>query len=125
MLTLIWKYLDDLPSVKESVLVYLYKDISVIGVIAEWTWFVTVTAVFLNPDGTTVGESLAKVISFSFAIFELEMLLIFNIISVLKLAMIKQGVVDPEMPWGENDGHVINRLRCVSILCVAIFASVM
>ena len=125
LITLIWKYLHDLPIVKKSVLVHLYKDISVISVIAEWTWFITVIASFLNANGTTVEESLAKVISFSFAIIELEMLLIFNIIGVLRLAMIKQRVLDPELPWGENHGQVMKRIRCVSIMFVAIFASAM
>jgi hypothetical protein len=125
LLTLIWKYLNDLPSVKESVLVHLYKDICALSVIAEWTWLITVVSCFLNEDGTTVGESLAKIISFSFAIIELKILLTFNLISALRLAMIKQCVVDPEMPWGDDEGHAIRRIQCGSILCVAIFASVM
>lgn len=66
-------------------------------VIAECTWFITVAA-FCNTNGTTIGESLAKIFAFSLAIIELKVLLILNLVSFLRLAMAKQGVVDPEMP---------------------------
>ena len=93
-------------------------------VIADWIWCLTVAACF-NTNGTTIGESLAKIVSFSFAIIELEILLILNIVSFLRLAMAKQGVVDPEMPWGENDGLAIRRIRGASMVCVTIIVSVM
>ena len=124
LLTMIWKYLDDLPGAKQSVLLYLYKDTGAIMFITQWIWFTLVIACFLR-GGSSVGELLAKIISFLFAIMELQLLLTLNAISVLRLAMVRQNVVDPEMPGGVNETKSIRNIRYISFLCVSILASVM
>jgi hypothetical protein len=123
LLTMIWKYFDDLPGAKQSVLLYLYKDTCAIMFITQWIWVAVVIACFLSVD-TTVGEFLAKIISLSFGIMELQVLVTLNTISVLRLCMMRQRAVDPQMPWGANETKVIRNIRYISFLCVSIFVSV-
>jgi hypothetical protein len=123
LLTMIWKYFDDVPGAKQSVLLYLYKDICAIMFITQWIWVTVVIACFLSGD-TTVGEFLAMIISFSFEILELQALVTLNTISVLRLSMMRQRAVDPQIPWGENETKAIRNIRYITFLCVSIFVSV-
>jgi len=125
LLTFIWKYLKNVSITKECVLLYLYEDSVGIVLIAGWVWFAIVISCYMSTTGATLGVYQVTVLSFCIITIELQLLLILNIVSAIKLYSMKEMVLDPPIPWGEDDHDAIKKLRVGSWMVILLFVIVM
>ena len=64
-------------------------------------------------------------LSFCIITIELQLLLILNIVSSIKLYSMKEMVLDPPIPWGEDDHDAIKKLRVGSWMVILLFVIAM
>ena len=121
LLTFIWKYLKNATITKECILLYLYEDSVGIALIASWVWFAIVISCYITTTGGTLGVYEVTILSFCIITIELQLLLILNVVSIIKLYTIKKMVLDPPIPWGDDDHDGIRKLRIVTWMVVTLF----
>lgn len=125
LLTFIWKYLKNASITKECILLYLYEDSVGIVLIAGWIWFAIVLSCYISTAGSSLGVYEVTILSFCIITIELQLLLILNIVSIIKLYMMKEMVLDPPIPWGEDDHDGMKKLRICSWIVITLFVLVM
>ena len=117
-LVMIYSYLQNMNSVKECILVHLYKDFVTIMIISRiWLVMKGTVAIFTITEvqhQTTMSQLTAKILSFTFIALANFTLLILNIIGALRLYMTKTMVLDPPMPWGIDDDCGIRIIRLIA-----------
>ena len=121
LLSVIWHYFNNINITKECVLLYVYQDGVTIAMIADLVWLSIIISVFSSDSGTHVTLFQAKTLSFFIAFLKLELLLICNIISVIKLYTLKMNVIDPSLPWGGNEQDVMKIIRLVGLFSTMLF----
>ena len=121
LLSVIWHYFNNINITKECVLLYVYQDGVTIAMIADLVWLSIIISVFSSDSGTHVTLFQAKTLSFFIAFLKLELLLICNIISVIKLYTLKMNVIDPSVPWGGNEQDVMRIIRLVGLFSTMLF----
>ena len=112
LLCIIFAYLHNLNLAKQCVLLDLYKELIIVLVLC-------VCLINSIPIGTYLyGYPMdwipAKIITFVLKIGTTELLLVANVIHFLKYRMNKEKMLDPPMPWGEDEhrGLVWIRVFC-------------
>ena len=121
LLTFIWNYLKNAAITKECILLYLYEDSVGIVLIGSWVWFAIVISGYTTTTGATLGVYQVTILSFCIITIELQLLLILNVVSIIKLYTIKEMVLDPPIPWGDDDHDCIKILRIVSWMVITLF----
>ena len=121
---LVRSYLNSVSLSKECLLLYLYKEVATAIAWMRFVWVVEV--VLANWNVFEARQLEATIISFIMWFGFFYLVVIFIIISFLKLYMNKTGQVDPPMPmWvGENEKSAIIRVRFFCCLLVVGFLSV-
>ena len=121
---LIFTYLNNLSLAKECVLVYLYKDVSITCISINCLWLTQSVFLYLTRNASLGGIE-AKV--FSYMLCSLLSLcgLLMNVISAIKFYMTKTNVLDPPMPWGEDEQKGIKAIRAICFILITGFASIM
>ena len=121
LLSLIWNYFNNVNISKECVLLYVYQDGVTIAMIASLVWYCIIISVHTSESGTHLTIFQAKTLSFFIAFLKLELLLICNIISVIKVYTLRTNVIDPSSPWEGNEQDVMRILRFFGLLITMLF----
>ena len=122
---LILNYLGNLALAKDCLLLYLYKDLMKLAICMNCLSEISVAL------GYTIGGELgtlatvAKVLSFMGSHILLLLLIFMNIICALKLYQRKTNILDPPMPWGDDDSIGIKWIRLIVTLVTLILNSTM
>ena len=115
LLVLIYCYLHNMNSAKECILVHLYKDFVAIMIITR-IWLISkaiaaiITITYLR-NLATMSQLTAKIFSFTFIALANFTLMIMNSIAAIRLYMTKTMVLDPPIPWGNDDKFGIKMIR--------------
>ena len=104
LLSFIIGYLNSIEDVRRGILLYIYKDIVTIFLFIQWTWCAIVITCFITGHGAIINTTMAKIMSYALTFFLLQFLLFLNILSLFKLYMSKEMILDPPLPW-ENEEH--------------------
>ena len=120
--TLILSYMNSVPTAKQCLLLYLYKD-----TISSFLWmrFIWMIKVLLS-DGDIEGLSTAIAIIISFALQSgtWYMALMLISISIYKLYMARTKTIDPKIPFlDENEVTAIRKIRVAFFFIVLVLLS--
>ena len=122
---LVLNYLGNLALAKDCLLLYLYKDLICLAICMN-CWLEILLVLGYTIGGVVkTSVTLAKVSSFMGCNFLVLLLLNMNLSSALKLYQKKTNILDPPMPWGEDDGKGIKWIRVISTLFTLILTSTM
>ena len=117
LLVIICSYLHNMRSVNECVLLQLYKDFVDILIISRISLvmkgIVTTFTITDSQNVATMNQLTAKVMSFSLVSLTNLVLLMLNIIGAIRLYMTKTKMLDPPMPWGNDDDCGIKIIRLI------------
>ena len=120
----IFSYFNNVPAVKSSILLSLYKDVVVIWILFNFYWFIRVVLCYNTCTGFGVDKLQAKILSFLGSSLGLILLIIKNIISIIRFYMMKTGTLDPPMPWGDDEKKGIWAIRGVCGALVIVYSSI-
>lgn len=125
---IIYSYLDNISLVRECVLLYCYKDVIAISIFLRVLILVKWIISYSKPNASenmTVGIMPAKLLAFGIFSFGLYTLLILNVISSIRLHVTKTMVLDPPMPWENDEALLMKKIRLaagiISVTYPAIF----
>ena len=110
---MIYSYLHNISLVNECVLLHSIKDIVAISIFIRVVMVIKWMVNFSKLDSienTTMDPLQAKVVAFVFFSFVLYTLLFSNVISSIRLYIAKTIVLDPPMPW-EDDENMMKIIR--------------
>ena len=119
LLSLILGYLHSVSTVKHCLMLYLYLEFVRTFLSIFWIWFIIVINCFVTGNGMTIDPSSAKFLSYCWHGAVLHLLFILNLMGVLKFYMTKEMVLDPSMPWNDDDLTLFKKLRIGSYLASA------
>ena len=122
---MILSYLNNQSLIKQCLLLYIYKDLVCICLGLHSLWFLLIITHYLSGYGHDIPRLYAQVLSFVLYVLMSSFLGFMNLVAILKLYMMKKALVDPPMPWGDNESLGINIIRTVIILPVIIFTTTM
>ena len=118
LLVLVLSYLNNVSMDKQCLLLYLFKDVVMIWILMNCVNAIRNFLFYFTGDELGIDEFPAKIISYCFSSLCLLLLVAINIIRALKLYMMKTKMLDPPMPWGDDDGSGIKLIRFVSIVVI-------
>ena len=121
LLSLILGYLDSVSMVKHCLVFYLYRELLHAFLVQGWVWTITVITCLVNGNGISIDKFTAKIVSYCFYGTNLYLLLILNFLESLKFYIAKEKVLDPSLPWNEDDLTILRRFRLGSFLLANIF----
>ena len=112
LLCLIFAYLHNLTLAKQCVLLVLYKEFIIVLVLCLCLMNALPIGVYLY--GYPLHWVSASIITFCLRIGTAVLLLLANVIHFLKYRMNKEKMLDPPMPWGEDEqrGVIWIRIFC-------------
>ena len=125
LLSLIWNYLNNMSVTKRCLLLYLYQDAVAITLIASYIWSGIIVSCYTNPQGHMSNLIQATVLSVCLISVELALILILNFVSIIKIYTMKEKVIDPPMPWYDDDEKVMKKIRIMIVLSIAFFVTAM
>ena len=123
LLCLILGYLNSASVVKECLLLYLSQDVLKLFLLLNWAQFAALVMCLVNGNGVKMDELLAKVITYFISCLVLHLLLALNAMNFLKLYMTKEVMLDPPMPWNNDDAKIFKRMRYAFFIFVVSFVS--
>ena len=109
--SLILKYLGNVPLAKESVILYMYKDITVASLITCYFVSSSIIDCFVNGNGESLSEWKAMIFAYCFPQLVLYGVCTSIAVMLMKLYAKKQNVLEPEFPWETVDQTVISIWR--------------
>ena len=124
LIILLFSYLNNVSLVKECVLVYLYKDVVIMFMLSNCIRLITVIVWYSNRSGLEIGTTKVKFITIVRTLLVALILLLINTINVLKCYILKSKVLDPPMPWGDDDFLGIKIIRMAYGIFATGFVSV-
>ena len=100
-LLLIFAYLQNVPLAKQCVLLQLYKEFVILLVL----FLCLINGVLIGryTHGYPMHWILATAITLCLRIGSIVLMLLANIIHLLKYRMSKEQMLDPPMPWGDDE----------------------
>ena len=112
LLLLIFAYLHNVPLAKQCVLLQLYKEFVILLVLCMC--LMNGALIGLYTYGYPMPWILATAITLCLRIGTIVLMLLANIIHLLKYRMSKEQMLDPPMPWGDDEkrGLLWIRLSC-------------
>ena len=121
LLSFILRFLGSVPLAKHSIILYLYKDITIVSLLICYINSLSLIACFVNGNGYSVNDWHAKIISYCFSQLCLYVMCTINVVILLKLLALKENVLDPAMPWEMSDEMVIKIWRGVFFVLINVF----
>ena len=118
-------YLGNLAVSKDCLLLYLYRDLIKLALCANCLSEISVIIAYSFGGGIGIPVIGAKILSFLACNVCLILLIFMNIISALKLYQRKTNILDPPMPWGEDEGQGIKWIRVITTTLSLVFTSTM
>ena len=123
LLFLILGYLNSASVVKECLLLYLSQDVLKLFLLLNWTLFAALIMWMVNGNGFKMDELMARVVTYFISCLVLHLLLALNAMNFLKLYTTKEVMLDPPMPWNNDDATIFKRIRCAFFIFVVSFVS--
>ena len=120
---LILNYLGNLTLAKDCLLLYLYKDLMKLAICMNCLSEISVVLGYAIGGELGASAIVTKVLSFIGCNVLLLLLLFMNIISALKLYQRKTNILDPPMPWGDDEAKGIKWIRLIATLITFILTS--
>ena len=118
---MILSYLRNISLAKQCVLLFLYKDVLATWIFLTYLWQIRVLFCYYYGNGFGIDFLPDKMISFVMYCFILVLLFMINLISAIRFYMMKTKMLDPPMPWGEDEISGIRKIRASCVfLAVAI-----
>ena len=121
----ILNYLGNLGLAKDCLLLYLYKDLMKLAISMNCLSEISVALAYTLGDVAGTSATVTKVFSFMGCHILLLMLLLMNIGCALKLYQRKTNILDPPMPWGDDDDRGIRWIRLIATFVSLILTSTM
>ena len=115
LLVVILDYLRSVSLAKECILLHLYKDVVMIWIAINCIWMLMVILCFLTKIGIDNNIFVATTISFLLCTLCVLLYVYMIGISALNFYMIKTKMLDPPMPWGDDDLLGIKVIRLASV----------
>lgn len=109
LLCLIFAYLHSVNLAKECLLLRLYKEF--ILVLVSCSGLINVLSIGMYKYGYPMHWIPATIITVCLRIGTINLLLLANIVQFLKYRMNKEKMLDPPMPWGDDEHRGIIRIR--------------
>ena len=116
LISLILGYLDSVSMVKHCLMFHLYRELLQAFLIQGWMWTITVLTCLVNGNGISIDTFTAKIVSYSWYGINLYLLLIVNLMAFLKFYIAKEKVLDPSLPWDDDDLTFLRKFRVGSFL---------
>ena len=123
--SLILGFFNSQPIVKQSLLLYLYKDFILCFIGLHCSWALARAMHYSSGNEYKMNDSMAKMISFLIYFIRFQFLLLLNIILILNLYMMKKAMINPPMPLGENEDLRLKMIRLSTIVPVFAFTTTM
>ena len=120
LLSFILGYLGSIEDVRRGVLLYMYKDIVSIFLFIQWTWCAIVLTCFITGNGPIINTMMAKISSYALTFFLIQFLVFLNILSMFKLYMSKEMILDPLLPWENADNRDPKAVGKIRLTCVSL-----
>ena len=100
------------------------KDLVVVWLFGTCVWNSRAIVCYFNTDpDVEMDTTAAKILSFLSEIFTISLFLTTNIIASIKLYKTKNLLLDPPMPWGDDDEWGIKILRTAVIVLSVVVTS--
>ena len=115
-----WAYLNSICTAKQCILTYLYKDASLIWTLINILWLVRVILCYFTTNGLGIGIIEGKLLTFLLLVLFLLFEIIINSIAIIKFYIAKTVMLDPPMPWDDDELLGIKVIRIAS--CTFAFA---
>ena len=109
LLFLLCSYLQSISLAKQCVLLYLYKDFLIVLILCL-TW-IEGASMLMYACTLPIDWILATIIHFCLRVWNIVILLLANIITILKFRMNKEKMLDPLMPWGDDEKRGLMWIR--------------
>ena len=122
---LILSYLNSQPIARQCLLLYLYKDFVCISSTLQCLWALVSLIDHLSFNGYRIDGNQAKLISFVIYFMRTQFFIYLNLISLLKIYMIKKGILDPPMPFGDDEDLGKKIIRFSSAVPFFVFTTTM
>ena len=123
LLILIFSYLNNVSLVKESVLVCLYKDVVVVMILLNSVRLITFILIYSINSDRRIDVVQAKVTSIVVMFLVCYFLLLINIVNAMRCFILKSKVIDPPMPWGDDNHLGIRIIRASCFVFTTGFVS--
>ena len=101
LLLLIFAYLHSVSLAKQCVLLDLYKEFLIVHTLC--ISLINALPITICTYGYPMNLIPATIVTFCLAIGTIVLLLLANVIHLLKYRMNKEKMLDPPMPWGEDE----------------------
>ena len=121
LISLILGYLDSVSMVKHCLVFHLYRELLQAFLIQGWMWTITVLNCLVNGNGITIDKLTAKIFAYLWYGINLHLLLVLNLMALLKFFIAKEKVLDPSLPWDDDDLTFLRKFRAGSFLLANIF----
>ena len=109
LLCLIFAYLHSVTLAKECLLLRLYKEF--ILVLVSCSGLINGLSIGIYTNGYPTHWLPATIMTVCLRIGTINLLLLANIVQFLKYRMNKEKMLDPPMPWGEDEHRGLLRIR--------------
>ena len=110
----ILSYFGNLALSKDCLLLYLYKDLMTLVICLNCMAEISLVLAYTFGGWMGISATAAKCLSFMACNILLLLLLFMNIISAIKFYQKKANILDPTMPWGDDDKMGIKWIRVIA-----------
>ena len=121
----ILSYFGSLTLVKDCLLLYLYKDLIKLAICMNCFSEISLVMAYTTGGGMGISVTGAKCLSFMACNILLLLFLFMNIITALKFYQKKANILDPSMPWGDDDKKGIKWIRVMAATITLVLTSTM
>ena len=117
-------YLANISLAKDCLLLYLYKDLIRLGICLNCLGEISLVLIYSTEDGTGIPGTRARILSFLALNIFLLLSLSMNAIAAMKLYMKVTNMLDPPMPWEDDDGKGMKWIRMIAAMFTLLFTSI-
>ena len=119
LLTLILLYLNSVDLAKECILLSLYKEVVIIWILINFIYMAGTIMSYTAGNG--IDGFTAVIVPYCIHILCAMLLAVMNVIAALRFYTMKANMVDPPMPWGDNERLGIMMIRLfIGVLSIGI-----
>ena len=119
LLTLILLYLNSVDLAKECILLSLYKEVVIIWILINFIYMAGTIMSYTARNG--IDGFTAVIVPYCIHILCAMLLAVMNVIAAFKFYTMKANMVDPPMPWGDNERLGIMMIRLfIGVLSIGI-----
>ena len=103
ILFVIISYLKNISLVRQCLVICIYEDLAMIMICLNSVWEIRLLLSYSIGDGLGIVKTISLILSFCAFCLMGILLSLMNVVSALKLYMNKTNLLDPPMPWGDDE----------------------